>query len=138
MYQNNESLKTVNRISSYSDKSVSDRLEYYKESYNLFKENPFIGIGIGNWKIKSLKNYSKKFEIIESVGVLHHMKEPITGWQILSNILKPHGLLMIGLYSEKARQHIKRIRSIIKNLNYEINDKNTLKKKKVTLAQNSS
>ena len=31
---------------------------------------------------------------------------------------------MIGLYSEKARQHIKRIRSIIKNLNYEINDKN--------------
>ncbi len=74
--------------------------------------------------ILDLKNYSKKFEIIESVGVLHHMKEPITGWQILSNILKPNGLLMIGLYSEKARQHIKRIRSIIKNLNYEINEKN--------------
>ena len=74
--------------------------------------------------ILDLKNYSKNFEIIESVGVLHHMKEPITGWQILSNILKPNGLLMIGLYSEKARHHIKRIRSIIKNLNYEINDKN--------------
>ena len=28
--------------------------------------------------ILDLKNYSKKFEIIESVGVLHHMKEPIT------------------------------------------------------------
>ena len=39
--------------------------------------------------ILDLKNY-KKFEIIESVGVFHHMKEPTTGWQILSNILKPH------------------------------------------------
>ena len=74
--------------------------------------------------ILDLKNYRKNFEIIESVGVLHHMNEPITGWQILSDILKPNGLLMIGLYSEKARQHIKRIRSTIKNLNYEINDKN--------------
>ena len=69
LYQNNESLKTVNRISSYSDKSVGDRLEYYKESYNLFKENPFIGIGIGNWKIQSLKNYSKK--IIEYTVPFH-------------------------------------------------------------------
>ena len=64
--------------------------------------------------ILDLKNYSKKFEIIESVGVLHHMKEPITGLAITIEYLKPHGLLMIGLYSEKARQHIKRIRSIIK------------------------
>lgn len=66
--------------------------------------------------ILDLEDYGKKFEIIESVGVLHHMKNPLLGWQILSQILKPNGLLMIGLYSSKARTHIKELRTSIKNI----------------------
>ena len=62
--------------------------------------------------ILDLEDYGKKFEIIESVGVLHHMKNPLLGWQILSQILKPNGLLMIGLYSSKARTHIKELRLV--------------------------
>ncbi|OUW96882.1 MAG: hypothetical protein CBD97_00460 [Pelagibacteraceae bacterium TMED237] len=74
--------------------------------------------------ILDLKNYGKNFEIIESVGVLHHMDDPYNGWQTLSNILKPHGLMMIGLYSKIARQHIKKIRSNIKKINKQITNEN--------------
>ena len=57
-----------------------------------------------------LKRFNKKFDIIESVGVLHHMDNPEIGWKVLKENLKNHGLMLIGLYSEKARKNIADIR----------------------------
>ena len=56
--------------------------------------------------ILHLHQMGKEFDIIESAGVLHHMDEPMAGWRVLVNILKPGGLMKIGLYSELARHHI--------------------------------
>ena len=56
---------------------------------------------------------NKKFDIIESAGVLHHMDNPMAGWKVLTDCLKPGGLMRIGLYSELARQHIVKIREEI-------------------------
>ena len=64
--------------------------------------------------ILCLETLSRKFDIIESSGVLHHMNDPMTGWKVLTNCLKPGGLIRIGLYSELARQHIIRMRRINK------------------------
>jgi len=64
--------------------------------------------------ILQLKMLNKKFDIIESVGTLHHMKNPVQGLKILIDILEPHGFLKIGLYSKIARQNIFKIRKIIK------------------------
>ena len=58
----------------------------------------------------------KEFDIIESAGVLHHMDEPIVGWRVLVDVLKPGGLMKIGLYSELARHHIVEIRKEIEAL----------------------
>ena len=67
--------------------------------------------------ILQLKMLNKKFDIIESVGTLHHMKNPVQGLKILIDILEPHGFLKIGLYSKIARQNIFKIRKIIKKKN---------------------
>ena len=48
------------------------------------------------------------------MGVLHHMKNPIEGIKILLNLLKPHGFMKLGLYSEIARQDIIKAREFIK------------------------
>ena len=77
-----------------------------------------IDLGITNIKylqadILKLNQLKQKFDIIESVGVLHHMNEPMAGWSVLADLLKPGGLMMIGLYSEFARQHIVEIRKEI-------------------------
>lgn len=53
---------------------------------------------IGSWK--------KKFDAIESVGVLHHLADPLKGLDILLGLLKPGGSMMLGLYSETARRSI--------------------------------
>lgn len=46
------------------------------------------------------------FDIIDSSGVLHHLKEPLTGWRRLAGLLRPGGLMHIGLYSSTARRDI--------------------------------
>ena len=45
-----------------------------------------------------LKSIGKNFNIIEAVGVLHHMNKPFDGWKILCENLVNGGLIMIGLY----------------------------------------
>ena len=62
-----------------------------------------------------VENLNKKFDIIESVGVLHHMNDPFLGLKSLVNILKEGGLINIGLYSKYARRHISNIRKDIKS-----------------------
>ena len=59
----------------------------------------------------NLKNLKKKFNIIEAVGVLHHMDKPYEGWKVLCDNLIIGGLMMIGLYSKIARKHIVKIRN---------------------------
>jgi tetratricopeptide (TPR) repeat protein/SAM-dependent methyltransferase len=66
--------------------------------------------------ILHLHQMGKEFDIIESSGVLHHMDEPMAGWRVLVNLLKPGGLMKIGLYSELARHHIVEIRKEITTL----------------------
>ena len=65
--------------------------------------------------ILQLKKLNRKFDIIECVGTLHHMNDPIAGLKVLLDILEPHGFLKLGLYSETARQHIIKGRELIKN-----------------------
>ena len=68
--------------------------------------------------IMQLNNFDKKFDIIESVGVLHHLKNPMKGISILTNLLEKDGLLLLGLYSEKARQGIEIIKNYAKKNNF--------------------
>ena len=82
------------------------------------KELGFKNIEFIHSDILQLKNLDKKFDVIESIGTLHHMKEPEEGLKILIDILKPHGFLKLGLYSEKARDYVIRTREIIKEKNF--------------------
>jgi tetratricopeptide (TPR) repeat protein/SAM-dependent methyltransferase len=63
--------------------------------------------------ILDLGKLDRKFDIIESVGVLHHMDDTMAGWKVLTDCLKQGGLMKIGLYSELARHHIVKMRGEI-------------------------
>ena len=67
--------------------------------------------------ILDLPRMNKKFDIIECVGVLHHMQNPNMGLRALLDVLEPHGVLKLGLYSEIARKHIIEARNFIKKKN---------------------
>ena len=62
LYENSKETISINRISSFNDESVSNRIDYFGSAINLFLENPIFGIGIGNWKLVSVKNLGDKMK----------------------------------------------------------------------------
>jgi SAM-dependent methyltransferase len=54
---------------------------------------------------------NRQFDIIECVGVLHHMADWRAGWRTLLAHLKPAGLMYLGLYSARSRQNLRALRT---------------------------
>ena len=48
----------------------------------------------------------RQFDLIESLGVLHHLADPWAGWVTLLSLLRPGGFMLLGLYSEMARRPV--------------------------------
>jgi SAM-dependent methyltransferase len=88
--------------------------------------------------ILDLNNLEQKFDVIESVGTLHHMENPTEGLKSLLEVLKPNGFLKLGLYSELARKEIVSLIEIIKNRNFETDIIGIRALRKFILSQNKS
>lgn len=56
--------------------------------------------------ILELGSLDKKFDIIYSSGVLHHMDDPEAGLKVLQSLIKDDGVMNIAVYSEVARPHV--------------------------------
>ncbi len=63
--------------------------------------------------ILALGSLPERFDVIECTGVLHHLRDPVAGWRILCTLLRPGGVMRIGLYSAIARRHVVRAREFI-------------------------
>ena len=59
-----------------------------------------------NLSIYDVEQVEGEFDLINCVGVLHHMPDPIRGIQALSKKLKPGGILHIFVYAELGRFEI--------------------------------
>lgn len=65
-----------------------------------------------------LASLDRRFDLIESVGVLHHLADPWAGLQVLLSLLRPGGFMRLGFYSEIARRNIVRARDFIAQQGY--------------------
>jgi tetratricopeptide (TPR) repeat protein/2-polyprenyl-3-methyl-5-hydroxy-6-metoxy-1,4-benzoquinol methylase len=63
--------------------------------------------------ILKLGDIGRTFDIIESVGVLHHLADPFAGWRTLLTLLRPGGFMGLGFYSEIARRYVVGARELI-------------------------
>jgi len=63
--------------------------------------------------ILKLGDIVRTFDIIVSVGVLHHLADPFGGWRILLSRLRPGGFMFLGLYSQLARRCVIKAREFI-------------------------
>jgi SAM-dependent methyltransferase len=75
-------------------------------------------LGIGNIAyaqadILELGGIDRRFDLIESAGVLHHLADPWAGWRVLNSLLRPNGLMFVALYSRRARQAVSQARAFI-------------------------
>ena len=75
-------------------------------------------IEYGQADILKLAALGRRFDVIETVGVLHHLADPAAGWRVLLSLLRPHGLMLVGLYSATARQSLAAARAFIAERGY--------------------
>jgi tetratricopeptide (TPR) repeat protein/SAM-dependent methyltransferase len=68
--------------------------------------------------ILRLASIGRTFDLIESTGVLHHLADPLAGLRVLIKLLRPRGLLHLGLYSEAGRQPMVAARRFIAERGY--------------------
>jgi tetratricopeptide (TPR) repeat protein/2-polyprenyl-3-methyl-5-hydroxy-6-metoxy-1,4-benzoquinol methylase len=80
---------------------------------------------LGVWNINyaqgdilELATMEHQFDLIECTGVLHHLHDPMAGWRVLYDLLRPGGLMIIALYSQCARRSINQARAMINEKNY--------------------
>lgn len=64
-------------------------------------------------------NLNNAFDFINCFGVLHHMENIEPGWNVLNSLLKPNGVMQIGLYSKLARKSVYEIRDHILQKKYQ-------------------
>ena len=60
----------------------------------------------------------RTFDVISSVGVLHHLAEPVGGLRELASLLAPDGHMLVGVYSERARSDVVAARAFIAERGY--------------------
>ena len=77
-------------------------------------------LGISNLEflhadVLDLPRLESRFELVSASGVLHHMREPVVGWQRVTDRLAAGGLMRVGLYSRLARRAIAVARQCIES-----------------------
>jgi len=86
--------------------------------YAIRKTPRELSIDYAQADILGLDALGRAFDLISAMGVLHHMADPLAGWRILTGLLRPQGIMHLGLYSETARQPVTEARALIAELNY--------------------
>ncbi len=68
--------------------------------------------------IMKLGDIGREFDFIDASGVLHHLADPWAGWRRLLSLLRPGGIMQVGLYSGLARQNVVAARNLIAQRGY--------------------
>jgi len=63
--------------------------------------------------ILALGGLDRRFDLIESIGVLHHLGDVLAGWRVLLTLLAPGGFMRLALYSQTARSNIAKARAFV-------------------------
>ncbi len=71
------------------------------------------GIEYAQADLLELGALDRRFDLIAASGVLHHLEDPFAGWRALLALLRPRGVMCVGLYSEIARRDVVAARAFI-------------------------
>jgi SAM-dependent methyltransferase len=89
-----------------------------------FAERQTRALGIANIRygqadIAHLPSLGRRFDVVEAVGVLPHLGDPWDGWKILLSLLRPGGVMRIGLCSALGRRNVAQAQDFVRAGNYQ-------------------
>lgn len=69
--------------------------------------------------ILKLDSIGRTFDLIEAVGVLHHLSDPEAGWRVLLSLLRSRGHMLVGVFSEAGERPVNATRAFITENGYQ-------------------
>jgi len=63
-------------------------------------------VEFGQADLLELARLGRTFAAVECVGTLHHLEDPFAGFRVLAGLVKPGGVMRLGLYSRRARAEL--------------------------------
>jgi 2-polyprenyl-3-methyl-5-hydroxy-6-metoxy-1,4-benzoquinol methylase/tetratricopeptide (TPR) repeat protein len=76
-------------------------------------------VEFGQADLLKLGSTGRQFDYIDASGVLHHLADPWAGWHVLLSLLRPDGVMQVGLYSALARRSVVAARALIAEWGYQ-------------------
>jgi SAM-dependent methyltransferase len=61
----------------------------------------------------AIGSLGRRWPVIEAVGVLHHLDDPQAGLAALAQVLAPGGVMLVALYSRRARARLAEARALV-------------------------
>ena len=101
-----EIMGTAATLADVSITAIDISLSSLAYAKRMAMENGIVNVNFMQADIIELGRLNRQFSMIECAGVLHHLHNPEAGWKILTDLLKPGGLMMIALYSRAARRDL--------------------------------
>ena len=66
--------------------------------------------------IEELPTLGLDFDLVMSIGVLHHMADPLTGMKAFAGCVRPDGAIMASLYTKYGRAGVYLLQSVFRDL----------------------
>jgi len=87
-----------------------DHTKFLKDKYSLKN------LQLQLLPIEEVGTLDKKFDLVMSTGVLHHLAKPKVGMKALAEVLRPDGVIAIMLYARYGRAGVELMQAIFRDL----------------------
>ena len=87
-----------------------DHTKFLKDKYSLKN------LQLQLLPIEEVGTLDKKFHLVMSTGVLHHLAKPKVGMKALAEVLRPDGVIAIMLYARYGRAGVELMQAIFRDL----------------------
>jgi 2-polyprenyl-3-methyl-5-hydroxy-6-metoxy-1,4-benzoquinol methylase/Tfp pilus assembly protein PilF len=100
------------------DRSLSNLAYAHRRMQEIGLKN----VAFAQGDVLELDGLGRQFDVVECVGALNQLADPLAGWRAISRLTKPGGYIMMGLSSRSGWSDLEAMRTYVAGRGYGVSD----------------